>query len=297
MLDGLSIDHAEISAQRYGPSTAAAVLTYKKKRAIINRSYQNAEDNIVGKMTIASLDKELSLRDALSKPPGDCMMSPPGLIAGNALPVPAARFSGSPMSLTASNTRQTRAPKQLGGFVRVYFAITLRSALEDGFPLSAEIERARDCLFEHGISLFVEIKNGFADTLRFNAPIVSSFGNPADNVDDIRAASEIVRPGLPGVLRVIVCQMSRDRRGETFRNRRVGDRIVPPFILLNSQEVDTRSHATLIHEMIHASKTGPVSHDPEPGSVFFEPKAGINIDRTVLKPEHALTISTMSSRL
>jgi hypothetical protein len=57
ILDGAGIDPAEQGA--YGPSTANAVLAYKKKRKIINYSYQTQADNIVGKMTIASLDKEL----------------------------------------------------------------------------------------------------------------------------------------------------------------------------------------------------------------------------------------------
>ena len=38
---------------------AAAVLAYKKKRNIINWSYQQQADNIVGKMTIAALDAEI----------------------------------------------------------------------------------------------------------------------------------------------------------------------------------------------------------------------------------------------
>jgi hypothetical protein len=58
-IDGADIDPREIGARRYGPSTANAVLAYKKKRKIINRAYQNTEDNIVGKMTIKSLDDEL----------------------------------------------------------------------------------------------------------------------------------------------------------------------------------------------------------------------------------------------
>lgn len=57
ILDGAVIDPSEQGV--YGPSTANAVLTYKKKRKIINYSYQTQADNIVGKMTIASLDNEL----------------------------------------------------------------------------------------------------------------------------------------------------------------------------------------------------------------------------------------------
>jgi hypothetical protein len=53
------IDNRELIAKRYGPSTAATVLAYKTKRRIINPSYQTQADNIVGKMTIAALDKEM----------------------------------------------------------------------------------------------------------------------------------------------------------------------------------------------------------------------------------------------
>jgi hypothetical protein len=54
-LDGAAIDPDGI----YGPATAAAVLKFKQKRAIINRTYQTTADNIVGKMTIAAIDAEL----------------------------------------------------------------------------------------------------------------------------------------------------------------------------------------------------------------------------------------------
>jgi hypothetical protein len=58
------IKSEEISARRYGPSTAAAVLDYKTARSIINKAYQTSPDNIVGKMTIARMDKEMSDREA-----------------------------------------------------------------------------------------------------------------------------------------------------------------------------------------------------------------------------------------
>jgi peptidoglycan hydrolase-like protein with peptidoglycan-binding domain len=58
-LDGAVIVQGELSARQYGPSTAAAVLSFKQKRQIINRAYQTKPDNIVGKMTIAAMDAEL----------------------------------------------------------------------------------------------------------------------------------------------------------------------------------------------------------------------------------------------
>jgi hypothetical protein len=297
-LDGLVIDRIELLSQQYGGSTAAAVLAYKEKRKIINQSYQKTADDIVGKMTIASLDKDMVRRELLPKVPGDCLLSPTGV------PSPLSVFDRAPakfseqVALAGSNGAKTLAPKQLGGFIRVFFAITLRASIEDGYPLSANIERARDCLFEHGITLSVEVKNGFADTIPFSEPILSSLGSAGDNVDQLRKASEDVRPGLPGVLRVIVCQMVGDKSGDTFRNRLIGGRIVPPFALLNSQIVDI-SNASLIHEMIHASKRGPFPHDADPSSVFFEfasVKPG-RVERKVLTAEHAATLSTMSSRL
>ena len=54
-LDGAAI----VPDGYYGSSTANAVLAYKKKRNIINWSYQTHADNIVGRMTIASLDREM----------------------------------------------------------------------------------------------------------------------------------------------------------------------------------------------------------------------------------------------
>jgi hypothetical protein len=59
VIDNASIDLAELKEGRYGPSTAAAVLAYKRKRQIVNHSYQSQADDIVGKMTIASLDREM----------------------------------------------------------------------------------------------------------------------------------------------------------------------------------------------------------------------------------------------
>jgi peptidoglycan hydrolase-like protein with peptidoglycan-binding domain len=62
-LDGAAIDGTERQTERYGSSTAAAVLAYKRKRNIVNRAYQSTPDNIVGKMTIASLDREMFAKE------------------------------------------------------------------------------------------------------------------------------------------------------------------------------------------------------------------------------------------
>lgn len=59
LLDGVVISPEEVQRSSYGPSTAQAVLTYKQKRDVVNRSYQTHADNIVGRMTMASLDREM----------------------------------------------------------------------------------------------------------------------------------------------------------------------------------------------------------------------------------------------
>ncbi len=69
-LDGAAID----ADGKYGPATAAAVLAYKRKRNIINRTYQTQADNIVGKMTMASLDREMLAKESI--PAGPIQIKP-----------------------------------------------------------------------------------------------------------------------------------------------------------------------------------------------------------------------------
>jgi peptidoglycan hydrolase-like protein with peptidoglycan-binding domain len=64
-LDGAGLD--EDGA--YGPATAAAVLAYKQARDIVNRSRQSQADNIVGTMTMASLDGEMLAKETIPSGP------------------------------------------------------------------------------------------------------------------------------------------------------------------------------------------------------------------------------------
>jgi peptidoglycan hydrolase-like protein with peptidoglycan-binding domain len=63
-IDNAAIAAGELAAASYGSSTAAAVLNYKSVRGIINRAYQATADNVVGKMTIRSLDDEMQALEA-----------------------------------------------------------------------------------------------------------------------------------------------------------------------------------------------------------------------------------------
>lgn len=67
-IDGYAIAATELANRQYGPSTANAVLAYKKKRNVINRSYQSSPDNVVGKMTIVSLDRDMLARQYTPRP-------------------------------------------------------------------------------------------------------------------------------------------------------------------------------------------------------------------------------------
>ncbi len=71
VLDACRIDQGELKNTKYGKSTAEAVLAYKTKRKIINKSYQSAPDNIVGIMTIKSLDDEMVAKQRAPSGSGD----------------------------------------------------------------------------------------------------------------------------------------------------------------------------------------------------------------------------------
>lgn len=67
LLDGTSLN----PDGKYGPATSGAVLAYKQKRNIINSSYQTQADNIVGKLTMASLDAEMLEKERQPEPVPD----------------------------------------------------------------------------------------------------------------------------------------------------------------------------------------------------------------------------------
>lgn len=62
-LESGEISGSEIQTQTYGPTTARTVLAYKTRRKIINQTYQQSADNVVGKMTIARLDFDMVLAE------------------------------------------------------------------------------------------------------------------------------------------------------------------------------------------------------------------------------------------
>lgn len=258
-LDALPIDQTEFRQQTYGPVTARNVLAYKRRRKIINTAYQQAADDIVGKMTITRLDEEMVRWEWMHRPVDDCSLATRGSPAPPLQLVPSTRSFAAPVG--------AKGKPQFGGVLRVLFGITKRARLEDGFPIDKHIQVARDLLFEYGMSLSSEVREGFADTIDFAQSIVLDEDRAL-----LRQAWEVVRPGIPGVLRVLVAQGSvNGDLGGTFRNVTVGSNTFPTFIVLNSRVQSANFHTTLIHEMIHAAYRMPeLNHDKSASSVFFE---------------------------
>jgi hypothetical protein len=282
-LDSSAIASPEVRLQTYGPSTAKAVLAYKTKRRIINTAYQNTPDSIVGKMTITRLDQDMRFFEQTHRGFGECGPAPSGVPGGAAAPAgPQSRRSG---LVGGPGVKLTQLSKTL----HVYCSITSKASSDGGFPVAKQIQKARDVLSAHGLTLALEFGgSGFADTINFPYSLVLD-----DDVAQLRKASEATRPGAEKIMRIIACPRSVNApMGETFRAITVGAKPFPPFAVLNSNAV-AADGATLIHEMIHAAHSGPVPHDGEANSVFFgEPKAGQGaVERTMLRADRALTLS------
>jgi hypothetical protein len=294
-LDRLKIDRQELTLQTYGDSTARAVLAFKTKRKIINRSYQNTPDDIVGKMTIARLDQEMRVFEHINRNPGECQHAPSGA-ANSSAPVLSRGLTSTLAFQPVSNNRVGDGPAgkrpQLNRGLRIYCSITRRAAIEDGFPLREHVEKAKELLAGFGMTLSLEFSplrgSGIGDTINFPFGQVGS-----EQVPLLRKASEDTRPGFPSILRVIICQRHpNEGPGETFRNISIGGVIFPPFVLLNSTTV-SRDRATILHEMIHAAASGAIPHDGDKFSVFFEfsPTRPESPDRITLPTDRAFQLS------
>lgn len=77
LLDDARIAPAELEADAYGPTTAAAVLAYKRRRGLGHECYRTMPDSVVGRTTLAALDREMTGRQAVRKRCG-CTYVPAG---------------------------------------------------------------------------------------------------------------------------------------------------------------------------------------------------------------------------
>jgi hypothetical protein len=280
ILDNADIFSAEIAGMRYGPSTINAVLAYKQKRKIINFNYQTKVDNIVGKMTIASLDNEMFARERRRIPAYGCG----DLVGGGGGPV--------------ATAFRTTAHPVLGFAVTATGSPVFNKKLDVLWQITtgaAKVAASRHMVY------WTKANQLFQP---FQMEVISSVTSPPDapfpfemsidpsNKSDIvavRKAAEKARRAPDGVLRVIVCAFEPSWSGHygTTEGGMIEGETFSAFTLLNANAVRA-DQCTLAHEMVHAAdlRFTKKDHDPDQTNVFSEGSA-----RTVLTANWAEVIS------
>lgn len=277
VLDCAQIDRAEWSVKRYGSSTAAAVLAYKKKRRIINFTYQTQADDIVGKMTIAALDNEMVAFENRSLRVPSCG-DPVGQVCGG---IKAFTASG---DVRASPAAAPRFSAKL----RVIWQPTAAAVKEAQNRALVMVPKANDILRPLGMEIVSPVP--FPDTTVPNNDIVDP-GFGAD-ILRVRQDADKQRSGFSDAVRIIPCPfVPTDPRTFGLTDGGTGAsipelRAFRDFILINVRETRP-DQLTLLHELIHAA-TGltAADHDHDPSSVFSE-----SDHRSVLRDEHAEGLS------
>ena len=75
--------------------------------------------------------------------------------------------------------------------LHVYWSITSKASSDGGFPIAKQIQKAKDALSPHGLTLTLEFGgSGFADTINFPYSLVLD-----EDVALLRKASEATRAG------------------------------------------------------------------------------------------------------
>jgi hypothetical protein len=270
LLDGALIDGNEILAELYGRSTANAVLAYKRKRRIINPAYQNTADNIVGRMTIASLDKEMAIGE--SRPPlRGCLTDIGG---GTSSPQSRVRLG------IAGSSQLQFPPARLN--------VAFQEALLAGEKISGSSLRTV-LLVERATKLLAPFNLGLSTIFLATFSYAFTVGE-RDEVDvrSIRTTAQNASAAAPSSLRVIFCHLRNTDSTATSQGERTGISGFKNFVLINKD----RSHpdnGTLLHEMIHCSNDRFMNdiHDTDQNSVLSR---GTN--RDLLRDEHATSLNT-----
>ena len=130
----IQLDSATIGTDGiYGPATAAAVLRYKQKRNIINRSYQTQADNIVGKMTMTSLDTEMLAKEGPTPDSDTCVLDRATPNDVQAAPVPSFDLELEDQALVR---RRPATDAEIMAAARQRSLTTLRGARDKLFDLA-----------------------------------------------------------------------------------------------------------------------------------------------------------------
>jgi len=247
LLDGALIAPHELRTRHYGPGTARAVLDYKRKRNIVNHAYQQAADDIVGVMTMAALDTELLRRDwrgTRSRGCGDCA-------GGGSMPV--AHGARLPR-LNLERAAAAGAEPQSRRFPAVLSVVVMWTTAALRHPDSAQSRRWR--YFERAaelMSLYGQRFEMIPSAAEVPATALVSPLMPSDFIN-LRKVSEKVMPGMPNVLRIIVCPFEKADEpyyGLTAGGKREGSEF-REFIVLKSNAT-REDQCTVLHEMMHAA--------------------------------------------
>ncbi len=281
-LDGALIKNAEIEASTYGPSTAKAVLDYKRKRKIINPTYQKTADNIVGKMTIASLDKEMSTAEKLPKLRG-CHTD---LGGGRA---PSKVTSRGTSKITEKvGSRPTDRELPLIEFSPCRLNVAFQESLQPKETLNTNSLRTVD-LVRRATELLapfnMQLSTIFLPSFDYAYPV-----GQRDDIDcrSIRKAAEKASSGRDLFVRVIFCHLREADSTGVSQGELTGVKGFKNFILINKDVVHP-DHGTLLHEMIHCSNDRFMNdiHDQDLNSVLSRGR-----DRNLLRNEHATSLNS-----
>jgi hypothetical protein len=279
IVDGALINSQELAAATYGKTTAAAVLDYKRDRKIINFAYERTVDNIVGKMTIDALDREMVEAERPSRWRPYCTDS---MHAGIAAPV-----SAQPIPIGTSQV-QDNAPPISATLAAIFQLVRVNDILgPHSFELWRKLPpRADELLAPHGMRVAVIAGFSFSIPQRVDP-------NDSSELQALRKAAEKAMPGFPRFLRVIVCPFGTPSQNDTFTNgTSAGEQTdvkgFDNFVVLNANTMRA-DHGTLLHEMIHCSSPTKMAdtsdhgpNAPDPTSVF-----SYGENRTKLLAEHA----------
>jgi hypothetical protein len=294
-----SIDPREIVAGLYGPSTANAVLAYKQARQIINPAYQTRADDIIGKLTIKSLDAEMAKLErgrAGCQHCGDPILGHAPL--ADARPSRfAATAAGGPVGqpVAAGAGQRVGAGFQLPDVLNIAWQISEIAARRGG---RRHVEQVAACNNLLDNLLIAPVGGDLPFVKTFDYPITIS-GNDHVDVFALRRAAGRARQLDFRLLRVIVHVFVPGAKefGVTDGGEFDGA-FFPNFIVLNAERIRP-DKLTLLHEMIHATdltlvhddeKNNPLSF-PDPTSVFSS-----NDNRDHIRQPHLDRLSKMPWR-